>query len=149
MLINGKNLTPKQRSLVLAAFVRRWTVENAEQSFGGRCPACVQQKACGGAMEVNGKPFHEHHLALTTDEAWINTHAFYFLNDGSRLMENRDHAEPAYEEGPDNIKMNDRVGIGNGREGVVVAFGPPVQGVCVKLDSGGYEWVTYGNYIKR
>jgi hypothetical protein len=42
MLVKGSELTPEQRSQVLAAFVHRHTHENARQTYGGRCPACEQ-----------------------------------------------------------------------------------------------------------
>ena len=95
MLIKGSDLNPRQRELVLNQFVHRWTHENANQTYGGECPACAQQRQCGGAMEVDGHPWHEHHLPLMSDDAWVRDHAFYFVKDGSRLMEKR-HAEPAY-----------------------------------------------------
>lgn len=42
-----------------------------------------------------------------------------------------------------------RVGIGNGRDGEIVRLSFWGQGVCVKLDAGGYEWSHYYDVIKR
>lgn len=47
------------------------------------------------------------------------------------------------------LRLGMRVGIGNGREGVIVAFGPWAQGVCVKLDGGNPTWAHYFDVIKR
>ncbi len=96
MLIRGDHLSFDQRQQVLAAFVHRWTIENARQSYGGQCPGCVQQHQCGGSMEVNGKPWHEYHVPLTTDSEWLKRYAFHFTKDGKRLMANHHHAEPVY-----------------------------------------------------
>jgi hypothetical protein len=110
MLIAGDKLNSSQRQQVLNAFVHRWTHENAKQSYGGQCPACAQ--ATRGGQIITGvnnpginesplkawtkKEWHAHHAPLTTDELWVKAHAFHFVADGSRLMENRKHAEPAY-----------------------------------------------------
>jgi hypothetical protein len=42
--------------------------------------------------------FVHRHLDMTTktDDEWLNTHAFHFVKDGSRLMRNRRYAEPAF-----------------------------------------------------
>ncbi len=95
MLIKGSALNAQQRKLVFAAYVHRWTHENAQQTYGGKCPACVQ---CGGnyAQRVVEKSWHEHHAPLTTDQEWLDTHAFHFTKDGKRLMANRRWAEPVY-----------------------------------------------------
>jgi hypothetical protein len=47
------------------------------------------------------------------------------------------------------LSLGMRVGIGNGADGVIVAFGPWVQGVCVKVDGGHPTWAPYENVIKR
>ncbi len=78
MLIQGKSLTQSQRRIVLAAFVYRWTRDNEQR-----------ERAWAG---IKGKPT----VALQSDEEWLREHAFHFVNDGSRLMANRRHAEPAY-----------------------------------------------------
>ena len=39
-LVRGDRLSTAQRRHVLAAFVHRWTFENARQTYRGRCPAC-------------------------------------------------------------------------------------------------------------
>jgi hypothetical protein len=94
MLVRGDQLTFYQHRQVLAAFVHRWTFENARQSYGGLCPGCVQQRRCGGKMTVNGRPWHEYHAPLTTDTEWLKRYAFHFTKDGRRLKVNRHHAEP-------------------------------------------------------
>ncbi len=94
-LVRGDRLTTAQRRQVLSAFAHRWTHENAQQTYGGRCPACVQQRQCDGNMVVNGKPWHEQHVPLTTDEQWLRDHAFYITTAG-RLSARHRHCEPAY-----------------------------------------------------
>lgn len=77
MLIKGSKLSPAQRSLVLAAFPYRWTHENKRRAhtfYGGHVPT----------------------MEPVSDEQWLADHAFHFIKDGSRLMANRHHAEPAY-----------------------------------------------------
>jgi hypothetical protein len=104
MLIKGADLNPDQRRAVLAAFVHRWTHENAVQTYRGQCPGCVQS---GGNREIVipagqqaagevRKMWHDHHVPLTTDAEWLAAHAFHFTKDGLRLMGNRKHAEPVY-----------------------------------------------------
>ncbi len=80
MLVAGTALTPAQRRLVCAAFVHRWTHENATQTYGGKCPACEQcgrfPYVCGEALP-NGphvytrEEWHAYHTPLTTDAEWI------------------------------------------------------------------------------
>ena len=94
-LVRGDRLTAIQRHHVQAVFVHRWTHENARQTYSGRCPACVQQRQCGGNMEINDKPWHEHHVPLVTDEQWLREHAFHVTAKG-RLSARHDHCEPAY-----------------------------------------------------
>jgi hypothetical protein len=98
-------LTPAQRRQVCAAFVHRWTVENAQQTYAGRCPACEQSApypmTCGEALPDGPRTYtreewHAYHAPLTTDAEWIAAHAFHFTRDGTRLMQNQRHAEPAY-----------------------------------------------------
>jgi hypothetical protein len=110
MLIKGSQLTSSQRQQVLAAFVHRWTHENAKQTYGGDCPACRQATRDGqittgvknpGLMERplqvwTRAEWHAYHMPLTTDAEWINAHSFHFTADGSRLMANRHHAEPVW-----------------------------------------------------
>ncbi len=100
MLIRGADLTDAQRGIVLATFVHRWTVENAFQTYQGRCPACVQALAAV-PLKVDGMPYtiaewHAHHTKLTTDREWLAAHAFHFVKDGSRLHARRKHAEPVW-----------------------------------------------------
>ena len=90
MLIRGDKLTPAQRAEVLRVFVHRWTHENARQTYGGRCPGCVQSP-----MKANGA-WHQNHAPIVSDDEWIASHAFHFIANGSRLNARRHHAEPAY-----------------------------------------------------
>lgn len=70
MLIKGKDLNPTQRATVKAAYVHRHTVEhNASWSKD---------------------------KATQTDKQWIDSHAFYFVKDGSRLAANRKYCIPVY-----------------------------------------------------
>jgi hypothetical protein len=78
MLIRGDRLNDRQRALVLSAFVHRWTIENRRGDFYRRFPKL--------------KPT----CAPVSDRDWIDSHAFHFVKDGSRLMFNRHHAEPHY-----------------------------------------------------
>jgi len=77
MLIEGKDLTARQRKLVLQAFVHRHTVES---------PWGAWALAAAGA----GAP------RASTDEEFILSHAFYFVKDGSRLAAKPNHCEPVY-----------------------------------------------------
>ncbi len=46
------------------------------------------------------------------------------------------------------LAVGDRVTIGNGRLGRIRVLGPPVQGVCVKLEETGiHEWAPYVGII--
>ena len=89
----GNKLTVAQRQQVLAAFVHRWTFENARQSYKGQCPGRVQQRQCGGAMVVQGTPLHLYHRPLVSDEQWLAEHAFYVTKDG-RLAARPSRCEP-------------------------------------------------------
>lgn len=104
MLITGDQLNDQQRRQVLAAYVHRWTHENAKQTYQGRCPACVQSggdhevvlpPGQAGAGEVR-KRWHDQHLPMVSDREWLAAHAFHFVKDGSRLHGRYQHAEPAY-----------------------------------------------------
>lgn len=104
MLIKGSDLTTAQRQLVLAAFVHRHTVENAK-AHGVPCVMCANSP--GGADEIViipagqqaahevRKRWHDHHVSVQTDAAWLADHAFHFTKDGQRLMARR-YAEPVY-----------------------------------------------------
>lgn len=104
MLIKGADLTAEQRKQVLAAFVHRWTHENAQQTYGGRCPACAQRPGGNGeivipagqqsATEVR-KLWHDHHVKVVSDQEWLNAHAFHFTKGGT-LSARHQYAEPAY-----------------------------------------------------
>ncbi len=90
-LINGTALTPVQRKYVLAAFVHRWTHENARQTYDGKCPGC-QQINGGRFPAVTGplgnrkvwerEEWHAYHRPLETDEQWLASHAFWFKDNG-------------------------------------------------------------------
>lgn len=82
MLIKGKNLTKQQRTMVLNAFIYRLTIENI--AIAGKI-----------YRHVEGKKITERRVT-ETDAQWLNKHAFHFVKDGSRLMENRKHAEPEF-----------------------------------------------------
>lgn len=71
MLIKGKELNQKQRDEVKRAFVNRHTVDHRARWAGSTQPT-------------------------QTDRDWIESHAFHFVKDGSRLMANRNHCEPSY-----------------------------------------------------
>ncbi len=108
-IIHGSRLNEAQRKQVLAAFVHRHTIENAKQTYGGKCVLCEQSTRGGhivtgvsnpGAMEAPLKvwtraEWHAYHVPAVTDAEWLTAHAFHFVKDGSRLMERR-HAEPAF-----------------------------------------------------
>lgn len=105
MLIKGIDLTPQQRAHVLAAFVHRWTHENARQTYGGKCPACEQSRGtCRGVPLMKVGPtqdlrpytreeWHAYHKPLISDAEWLAGYAFHFTNDGSRLHGRRRFAE--------------------------------------------------------
>lgn len=94
-LMRGDRLTAAVRKQVLAAFVHRWTHENAKQTYGGGCPACIQHRQCGGSVSVDGKPWHEYHVPLVTDQEWLREHAFYVTAAGG-LSARHNHCEPAF-----------------------------------------------------
>jgi len=73
-LIKGTALNPEQRRQVLSAFIYRLTTENG---YPNRNP-------------------YKARVAAITDTQWLKTHAFYFLNNGSRLALTHKPCEPAY-----------------------------------------------------
>lgn len=106
MIIQGSALTPTQRALVLRAYVHRWTVENAHQTYGGKCPGCEQSAPFPLVTGTRGSAttpertwtraeWHAYHAPLTTDAEWIAAHAFHFVKDGSRLHGRYRHCEVA------------------------------------------------------
>ena len=101
--IKGSDLTDLQRDQVLAAFVHRHTIENAKR----RGVACVLCADSGGDRDVvipagwqSGvavrKRWHDHHVAVETDHAWIIRYQFPFVANGSRLAVRPAHCEPIY-----------------------------------------------------
>lgn len=104
MLIKGSDLTAFQRDQVLAAYVHRHTVENAQRrkvacvlcadSPGGADRIVVIPAGQHAAGEVRTR-WHDHHVRVQTDQQWITDHAFHFVANGSRLKLHA-AAEPAY-----------------------------------------------------
>jgi len=87
MLIKGKDLNEKQLREVQSAFIYRWTIENAgvERLY----------VMCGaGAVRHSGATMPT--MDKVTDKEWIESHAFHFLKDGSRLSQKKQNAEPVY-----------------------------------------------------
>ena len=76
-LIKGSNLNRQQVDQVLSAFIYRWTTGN-------------------NAIERVYQKISRPTIKKITDNQWLNDHAFWFVNDGSRLARNRNHAEPHY-----------------------------------------------------
>lgn len=104
-LIRGDQLNGDQRRQVLAAYVHRWTHENARQTYRGLCPACEQAfrggalYTCGealrdGPVTYTSEQWHAYHKPLQTDEQFLAEHAFKFTNDGVRLTGR--YAEPSF-----------------------------------------------------
>jgi hypothetical protein len=79
MLVRGDKLSESARRQVLEAHGHRWTVENEERARRWHCAATIDPP----------------HAPLVTDAEWLREHAFHVVRDGSRLMANRHHAEPA------------------------------------------------------
>lgn len=46
-------------------------------------------------MKVKGQPWHKYHVPLTTDEQWLQRHAFYVTAKGKLSVRHR-HCEPAF-----------------------------------------------------
>lgn len=105
-LIRGDELRPELQRQVLARYVHRHTVENARQSYHGRCPNCEQMAAIGFRTGWPGDApkiwtrdeWHAYHTThgapLVTDAEWLRAHAFYVTRSG-HLDERRHYAEPA------------------------------------------------------
>lgn len=77
-LIPGKDLTPRQRQIVLSAFGYRWTTDNLNRARNWH--------------GVDGKPT----VPLITDEQWLRKYSFYFTADGVSLAPRCHFAEPYY-----------------------------------------------------
>lgn len=77
-LIKGKDLNSSQRGQVLNTYVYRWTSDNKRRE--------------SIYANIAGKPT----TPLITDNQWLREHAFWFLNDGSRLDYTHKHCEPAF-----------------------------------------------------
>jgi hypothetical protein len=79
MLVRGDQLSESARRQVLAAFGYRSTIENESRA---------RQWYRNASLDPPRSP-------LIPDEQWLREHAFHVVQDGSRLMRNRSHAEPA------------------------------------------------------
>ena len=77
-LIKGNNLNTIQQQQVLNSFIYRWTTGNIQ------CESVWHN--------ITGKPT----MQKQTDKEWLNNHSFWFLNNGSRLSQNKHYAEPAF-----------------------------------------------------
>lgn len=80
MLIRGDKLNDHQRRYVLNAFIYRWTSDSPHRERVYATAAICQRPTA----------------AMVTDAQWLKAHAFHFTKDGTRLMANRSHAEPAF-----------------------------------------------------
>ena len=93
-LIKGNDLSDRQRKIVLAAFVHRWTHENPHRCDVYKCELCDVRHPYVDAVSSNG---HAHPtVPLIHDAEWLTDHAFWFLNDGSRLADKPRYCEPVY-----------------------------------------------------
>jgi hypothetical protein len=92
-LIKGTDLNPAQRAQVLSAFIYRWTSDNSQRPYVYHaCPTCdIRTPFVGPSAAGHNHPT----VPLETDDQWLTARAFWFLNDGSRLVYNRRWAEPA------------------------------------------------------
>jgi len=89
-LVKGTELSETLKQEVLNSYIYRWTKENegkARQAMGINSPK----------------------IPPISDAEWLEQHAFYVTNDGSRLDARRRHCEPAYlaEEKIDKKKINE------------------------------------------
>ena len=94
----GDHLPPRLQAEVLRRYVHRWTIENARQTYGGRCPACAQHTGPGEIVppgQTTPIPWHVYHAPLTTDLAWLRAHAFAVTR-GGELDGRVRHAAPAF-----------------------------------------------------
>jgi hypothetical protein len=107
--VRGDKLPHRLQREVLAKYVHRWTHENASQTYGGRCPGCVQARHEGRIVTGVENPgpaekpvrvwaeaeWHAYHTPLVSDEQWLREHAFAVNKDGT-LSEKQSYAEPAF-----------------------------------------------------
>lgn len=80
MLVRGDRLSDSARRQVLSAFGYRWTHENEM-----RARSWCRQSG-----------FDPPKIPLISDNQWLQEHAFHVVKNGSRLMRNRPHSEPAF-----------------------------------------------------
>ncbi len=96
MLIDGKALNQAQLAQVLNAYTYRWTTGNHNRIAAyGHCPHCDTPGGKPSKTNIECRQVHPT-IPLQTDTEWVYGHAFHFIADGSRLMANRNHAEPVY-----------------------------------------------------
>jgi hypothetical protein len=91
-LVRGDRLTPRQRVEVLAAFIYRWTRENAQRvQAWGECSKCDVRRPYVNLKSSDG---HSHPaIPLVSDNDWLGQHAFYVTEDGDLSKRHR-HCEP-------------------------------------------------------
>ena len=92
-LVRGDRLTPRQRAEVLAAFIYRWTKDNAQRvQAWGRCSKC---DVCNPYVNLKSAEGHSHPtVPLVSDAEWLRQHAFYVTANGDLSQRHR-HCEPA------------------------------------------------------
>lgn len=91
-LIKGDKLSIIQVKHVKAAYIYRWTHENAMRCRAYSCKLCNIEKPYVNDKSANG---HTHPtIPLQTDEQWLAEHAFYVNKDGS-FDRRRTHAQPS------------------------------------------------------
>ena len=79
MWIKGKHLTNKQREIVKSSYVHRFTEEH--------------KSTWANEKMSNGESYKPE---FKTDDEWINSKAFNFIVDGSRLNRSIKHCIPVY-----------------------------------------------------
>jgi hypothetical protein len=92
-LVRGDRLTTKQRREALAAFIYRWTKDNAQRvrAWGG-CSKCDVRSPYVNPRSAEG---HSHPtIPLVSDDEWLRQHAFYVTANGDLSQRHR-HCEPA------------------------------------------------------
>jgi hypothetical protein len=106
-MVRGDRLPLRLRQQVLAMYTHRWTVENADRTYGGKCPGCEQ--ATRGGRIVTGvenpgpaeRPlkewtrdeWHAYHAPLVTDAEWLRKYKFG-VTKGGELDQRQQYAEP-------------------------------------------------------
>lgn len=78
----GNQLSATERSKALGRFVYRWTHENAQQTYGGKCPACEQSSRRYGNGSMTRTQWHAYHAPLISDAEWLESTAFTVTKTG-------------------------------------------------------------------